>query len=158
MMNNISYRAPYADIDSMEQITPNLKLEWLFGRRAFAMTVGNGARTTIDAWFDRVRTIRLGWPAADRPLLGLYDLTYDTIALSPYVRAHSEALRNLRPEVDFRVALVLRSPLSAQIGQLFVRMNSRPNLVVRTFGSRDDALDWLRRELKVTFDTTPRLL
>jgi hypothetical protein len=126
MMNNISYRSPYAEIDSIEQITPNLKLEWLFGRRAFAMTVGNGARTTIDAWFDRVRAIRLGWPAADRPL--------------------------------FRVALVLRSPLSAQIGQLFVRMNSRPNLVVRTFGSREDALNWLRRELKVTFDTTARLL
>jgi hypothetical protein len=149
-MNNTVYQPPYVEVDSTEQITPSLRLEWLFGRRVFALTVGNGARTTIDAWFARVRAIRLGWPAADRPLLGLYDLTYDTIALSPYVRAHSEALRNLRPEVEFRVALVLRSPLAAQIGQLFVRLNSRPNLVVRTFGSRDDALDWLRHQLKVS--------
>lgn len=134
------------DLDSVEQISPHVRLEWLFGKRGFAITVSDGSREMIDTWFDAVCDIAMAWPT-NQLLLSLYDFSYPYIAMSPYARSRSEALRDLRPELHTRTAVVLHNGFVARLVQLFVMLDRRESLVVRIFSSRQPAMAWLRQEL-----------
>jgi len=138
---------PNSTVNPVEQITPHVVLEWLFERRGFAITIRNGSRDTVDAWFETVKAIALAWPP-DQLFLSLYDFSYPNIAMSPYARSRSEALRDLRPELNTRTAVVLHNPLVVQLAQFFIVLGRRDSLVARIFTNRPPAIDWLRREME----------
>ncbi|MCC7447963.1 MAG: hypothetical protein IT324_11130 [Anaerolineae bacterium] len=137
---------PDSSAAAIEQITPHISLEWLFERRGFAITIHDGSRETVDAWFETVKAIALDWHA-DQLFLSLYDFSYPNIAMSPYARSRSEALRDLRPELNTRTAVVLHNSLVVQLAQFFIVLGRRDSLVARIFTNRPPAIDWLRREM-----------
>jgi hypothetical protein len=145
MTNHISTASPI--VHTPEQITPFVTFEWLFDKQGFAVTVRNGSRDTTDAWFNKVTEIALGWPK-DKVLVSLYHYDFDLLSMSPHARSRAEALRDLRPELQARSAVVLKGQVIAQMAQLFMRLKPNKNLIVRFFFKRDAAEAWLKQELE----------
>ena len=104
------------------------------------------ARAAVDVWYEAFKADILAWPG-DRPFLVIHDLTHKNVALTPYARKRVQEMVFLRPELEGRSALILRSTFASHLIELFLRQQKQTPRVRRAFFSREKAIDWVKEKL-----------
>ncbi len=120
--------------------------EWLHDGKIFAIAVKEGTRLALDAWYNQVAEVVRQWPAS-QPLLLLHDFSQTNASMTPYARARSQELMELRPELGGRSAVILaRTPFWSLV-QLLLRSQRSGLRARQVFFSRQEGLTWLERAL-----------
>jgi hypothetical protein len=130
---------------AIEAVAPGITLEWLHDGRIPVFTMATVARTSIDAWIERLKKLTQEWQA-DRPFLSMHDISDRNVGATPYFRARVEEIPTWRPEGEAHIALVLPRTIQGKVIQMFVQ--ARKGQPVRIFFTREEGLAWLQSHLE----------
>lgn len=128
-----------------------LTIERLKAESITIYSLHNSKRNTVDAYIDN--NLKMLSEAPDgTTIYSLHDLSGGNVPLTPYLRNRlNEVTSYINSSSNpVRTAIVMENDFMGQVMQSFGRifnMRSR-NLVQRYFVNRDDALSWLREQMK----------
>lgn len=128
---------------------PYLIEEWSADRQLVIFTVADGEHSTVDAWARAVKTAISEWPS-DRACLLLHDLhKCGLFAFDANMQQRILELRHFKGDVKRHTALVVPDRFTAEIAELFVKVQElRFNKVYpvhsEVFLARKDGFIWLR--------------
>ena len=129
-----------------QEITPGLRVKWLFDRRILVVIADSSTRPAVDAWAQLMFSAIRDWPD-DRTYLAIQDLSSPRFSLTPYARKRASETYEVRPSLKGRVALILPRTFIAQLVRLFIRGEKRNHFETRFFADAREALIWLAEEL-----------
>jgi hypothetical protein len=103
-------------------------------------------REAIDKLINWLKDRFSGWDA-ETPWLALYDLSLPGAMVTPYMRAKTAEVNQLRADVGGRVAMVVRRDTTGNLLNMFTQLRPQDQRPLRVWFNRDDALAWLRELL-----------
>lgn len=127
--------------------------EWLDERRVVVIkTDGHMQRVAIDVWADLCIHTLQEWPV-QQPLLCLCDLCRSQQSFTPYALRRTEDIVRSRPvDLHGRIGVAITNPLVRWQVQMVMRLRVHmpEAFTLLYFGSRAEALDWLRGHLHLS--------
>ena len=124
------------------ELGAGVTFQWLHDGKIIAITSENSSRVAIDAWADKLIEVIHSWPV-DQSMLVLADISRGKNAQTPYLRARSQELMEVRPEVTLVTAMVMPHSILAQLMQIALRTSHGSNVKMQLFFDRERALRWL---------------
>jgi hypothetical protein len=132
--------------DPIEQLGRGVTCQWHNDSRIIEVRAENSSPDAVDLWVDKITDVIRKWPK-DRPCLTLVDVSSEKIATTPYVRERAKGLATLRNDLQMFTAMVLPHTFFAQIARIVTRRPMGPNVHMRVFTARDEALKWLQGKI-----------
>ena len=133
-----------------------IEVEKLYNDRLWVIKVNENSRTAVDAWEACVREYMATIPIGTERYL-VYD-TADILSFgfTTYLQNRATVLANDNPDATGRIAIVLNLPATIRylIESFMEWTGSRiqPDLTVKFFGSRDEAIQWVAEIIPATQD------
>ena len=137
----------------MSEIVSGLTRHGLDDDTIGVYTFTSTARSTLDGWYDWIRSLSQTWDAT-RPFLILYDVSH--VYLNPYFRQRANDIQHLnRAEIYGATAILLPDSLWGNIIKAFVKRdlakaNYRSEMEV--FTKMEAGVQWLRH-MRITLTT-----
>jgi hypothetical protein len=129
----------------VEELVPGLTFQWLFDKRAIALSAEHTSRELVDAWADKIIEINKLWPD-DRCLYILNDFSGKDCVSTPYNQQKNRELMKMFPHRKSVTALVVKQNLTMQLSRLFIRAIPGNKKIYLSF-NRDEALAWLKKQI-----------
>jgi hypothetical protein len=127
-------------VTSPEQLAPGVTFERV--GNVYVFTLGDLSRASIDAWADKLQQL-LDTHPEDQVFLTLHHFANPYAVLTPYLKARSEQLRNVR--TFSHAAIVLpRTGLTQMVAVLLPKISHGNSS--RFFTSREEGLAWLQEQ------------
>ncbi|NJL95941.1 MAG: hypothetical protein HC915_20515 [Anaerolineae bacterium] len=139
------------DIQTFEDVLTRL---WMYNRRLVFYTIHAPVitRRTVDTISAAIVDTMHGWPCG-MPYLALQHFTEPGLTPTPYIREKTAEIAACFPQLQGRVATVLKPITVAQVTQRWLEhlaQSQQPNLPHRVFLDVNVALDWLLEALPHT--------
>lgn len=137
-------------MESVEQFDYGITRTWLDeGEIAVITTQGNMAREAVDVWATLAINTVNQWPDG-KPIFILHDLTHPRQSFTPYGLKRAEDIYGaIPPTIKGCSAVAVRAgPINHLIAMFVRRRKNAGQFQERIFTSRDEAIKWLRDEIK----------
>jgi len=131
----------------IEQLTPSITLEWLDEHTIAAFTLRTTAPNELHVWADKVKQIMEDWPQG-KSIGFIQDLNFPKAALTPVIRSYVQEFGRIRPDLMTYVGVVLPKTFATQMMAIFTRVMQKKNQPARVCFTRDEAVTWIRENLK----------
>jgi hypothetical protein len=144
-MTNV--QPPLLDTTPVETYAHGVTRQWAYDGKIAIFRLTDFSRKSIDAWIDAVKETALTSNGGSAYFLHDFTSTPGTIVLPPYARQRAEELTTAFPTLTTVVAILLPRSFVTPLMNMFMSVQKRQKGRFRVFGSRDEALAWLKSQV-----------